>query len=218
MFVPLDLADLASVVRAAERVAEMTPRLDALINNAGVGGARGRTHDGFELAFGVNYLGHYALTRHLLARVPSIARVVHLSSGSHSRAKALDFDAVRRPTRTLTGISEYAVSKLSVMLFHHELARREPRVVSLAADPGDVASEAWRHVPCVVRPLVVRGMKSPAEGASTSVYCATEPSLASASGASFVNERPFEASALSRDRGLARRLWERSARDVGVAP
>jgi NAD(P)-dependent dehydrogenase (short-subunit alcohol dehydrogenase family) len=208
--VDLDLASLSSVDRAVEALARRAPHLDALINNAGVGGARGITPDGFELAFGVNYLGHYALTRRLLHRVD---RVVHLTSGTHARAERLDFRRFEKPTRSLTGVSEYAASKLCVMLFHHELARRCPEVLSVAADPGDVASDAWRHVPCPVRALIVRGMKSPEEGARTSIHCATAPGLST--GSSFVDEAPFEASPLSRDPELAAMLWERSARYVG---
>ncbi len=209
----LDLGDLSSVAVAAEEIARRAPHLDALINNAGVAGARGTTADGFELAFGVNHLGHYALTRRLLARID---RVVHVTSGSHARAHRLDFRRLEGPTRSLTGIEEYAVSKLCVMLFHHELPRRFPEVLTLAANPGDVASDAWRHVPCPVRHFLVRGMKPPEEGAKTSVHCAVEDDLPS--GASFVDEAPFEASALSHDPALAAQLWERSARYAGLAP
>jgi len=206
--VELDLADLISVRRAAEAIARLAPRIDALINNAGVAGARGLTKDGFELAFGVNCLGHFLLT-HLL--LPQVRRVVHLGSGSHARVEALDLDSLRAPTRTLTGVREYAASKLCVMLFHHEIARRWSLPVSVAADPGDVASDAWRRVPWPIRPLLTRSMKPPRDGALTSLFCATDPSIEGQSGRSFVDCREDTPSALSQDAALARELWKRCA-------
>ena len=206
-FVPLDLGDLASVIRCA---ADARGRFDALINNAGVGGARGLTLDGFEYAFGVNHLGHYLLTRLMLPRVD---RVVHLSSGSHFHADGVDFEMLTRPTASLTGVREYAVSKLCVMLFHHELARRG--AASVAADPGDVASDAFRHVPCLARWWITRSMKPPREGARTPVHCATE---AVEAGSFYVDREARPPSELSLEPTLGDALWRRSARWVGIAP
>ena len=129
---PLDLADLASVRRcAAEFLARGEP-LHVLINNAGVGGARGLTKDGFELAFGINHLGHFALTTALLdclaASAP--ARVVTVSSDSHYQAKGIDFEAVRRPTASRTGLREYAVSKLGNVLFSPNWPAARPGAAS----------------------------------------------------------------------------------------
>jgi len=218
--IEMDLASLASVRSVADALARDARGFDGLINNAGVGGARGVTADGFEVAFGVNYLGHYLLTRALLDRAVRVARVVHVGSGSHEKVRRIDFHRFEGPTRSLTGIAEYAVSKLCVMLFHHELARRllADDAVSLAADPGDVASDAWRHIPALVRPFIVCGMKSPAEGARTSVFCATDPGLTGANGHTFVDEAPCNVSALSKDRALAKRLWDRSADFVEMSP
>jgi NAD(P)-dependent dehydrogenase (short-subunit alcohol dehydrogenase family) len=211
--VHLDLADLDSVRRAAD-VLGREP-IDALINNAAVAGARGTTRQGFELAFGVNHLGPYLLTRLLLERC---ARVVHLTSGSHATAARPRFERLRRRTPSLLGIPEYATSKLCALVFHHELARRlrGTPTVTVAADPGAVASDAFRHVPWPIRIWITRGMKPPREGARTSVFCATAPSLES--GTCFVDERPFTPSALSRDEALARELWDRSAEWTGLAP
>src|ERR1035437_3231169 len=128
-FLPLDLADLASVRRCAEEFLALGEPLHVLINNAGVAGPRGVTGDGFELAFGVNHLGHFALTTALLDRLASSApaRVVTVASDSHYQARGVDFDAVRRPTASITGMPEYAVSKLCNVLFSAELARRAGR-------------------------------------------------------------------------------------------
>jgi retinol dehydrogenase-12 len=209
-FVPLDLGDLGSVRACAASILE-GGAIDVLVNNAGVGGTRGVTKDGFELHFGVNYLGHYLLTRLLEGAIRD--RVVHVVSGSHRGVRALDLGSVQRKTGSAFGLREYAASKLCNLLFHHELARRGVR--SYAADPGDVASDGWRHVPWPIRPLMKLRMKTSAEGAQTSVWCATEPALPSGA---YAERRVDEPSALSRDPALARELWARSAAWVGLAP
>src|SRR5580700_10050130 len=122
----LDLADLGSVRDAAGSFLELDEPLQVLINKAGVGGARGVTRQGFELMFGVNHLGHFLLTSLLLERLVSSgpARVVTVSSDAHYNAAGIDWDALRRPARGITGLGEYAVSKLCNVLFSQELARR----------------------------------------------------------------------------------------------
>jgi len=121
-FLPLDLASLASVRECAERFLALGEPLHALINNAGVAGRRGITTDGFELTFGVNHLGHFALTAALLGRLAASApaRVVTVASDAHYQATGVDFAAVRRRTASITGTPEYAVSKLCNVLFSAE--------------------------------------------------------------------------------------------------
>src|SRR5215472_8902574 len=125
-FLPLDLADLASVRTCAEQFLARGEPLHVLINNGGVAGQRGITRDGFELAFGVNHLGHFALTTALLDRLADSgpARVVTVSSEAHYQAGGIDYASVRQRTRSMTGMSEYAVSKLANVAFTAELARR----------------------------------------------------------------------------------------------
>jgi NAD(P)-dependent dehydrogenase (short-subunit alcohol dehydrogenase family) len=210
---PLDLADLASVRHGAERFLALGEPLHVLVNNAGVAGGRGRTRDGFELAFGVNHLGHFALTMtlldHLVASGP--ARVVNVSSGSHYQARGVDFGAVRQRTRSRTGQPEYAVSKLCNVLFTQELARRlEGRgVTTYALHPGVVASDIWRRVPWPVRPLITRRMLTVEQGARTSVYCATSPDVAEVSGRYYDDCRERTPSRVATPE-LARQLWEHS--------
>ncbi len=212
-FLPLDLADLASVRRCAEQFLALGEPLHVLINNAGVGGRRGITKDGFELAFGVNHLGHFALTTALLDRLAASApaRVVTVASDSHYQARAVDFDAVRRPTASVTGLPEYAVSKLCNVLFSQELARRAQGrgITTYALHPGVVASDIWRRVPWPIRPLIKLRMISPEEGAQTSLYCATSGSVAAASGRFYDNSREREPSQVATP-DLARALWEHS--------
>jgi len=212
-FLPLDLGDLASVRECARQFLARGEPLHVLINNGGVAGARGITADGFELAFGVNHLGHFALTTALLdclaASAP--ARVVTVSSDAHYQAKGIDFEAVRRRTASVTGLPEYAVSKLSNVLFTEELARRlDGRgVTAYALHPGVVASDIWRRVPWPVRPLLKLRMITPQQGARTSLYCATSPEVAQVSGRFYDKcaERPASPVATPE---LAGALWERS--------
>ena len=212
-FLPLDLADLASVRRCAEEFLALGEPLHVLINNAGVAGPRGVTGDGFELAFGVNHLGHFALTTALLDRLASSApaRVVTVASDSHYQARGVDFGAVRRPTASITGMPEYAVSKLCNVLFSAELARRAggQGITTYALHPGVVASDIWRRVPWPIRPLIKRRMISPEEGARTSLYCATSGSVAAASGRFYDNSREREPSQVATP-DLTRALWEHS--------
>ena len=172
-FLALDLADLESVRSCAEGFLARGEPLHVLLNNAGVGGARGLTKQGFELMFGVNHLGHFLLTQLLLDRLTSSApaRVVTVASDAHYQARGIDWEALRRPARGITGLGEYAVSKLCNVLFSQELARRTAGtgVTTYALHPGVVASDIWRRVPWPVRPLITRRMLSVDEGAATSL-------------------------------------------------
>lgn len=209
----LDLTDLASVRSCAATFLGLGQPLHILINNAGLAGKRGITRDGFELMFGVNYLGHFALTNALLecleGSTPS--RVINLAGGAHSSAKGIDFVAVRQRSRSLTASREYAVSKLCMVLFSQELARRENGrgVAAYAVHPGVVASDIWRSLPWPVRQLVTMRMPSAEQGARTSVYCATSPDVADASGGYFEDCRQREPSKVATEE-LGRTLWERS--------
>lgn len=209
--VALDLADLGSVRRAARAIG--ASEIDTLVNNAAVAGSRGVTKDGFELAFGTNHLGHFALTCLLLPRITR--RVVHVGSGAHATVHDLDWDACTRTTRSWTGIREYAASKLAVVLFHHELSRRlegRPGPISVLADPGNVASRAYRHVPAPLRQLWTCGMPTAVEGARTPLRCITDRVEA---GACYAPGGRFTPSAASRCPRRAAELWARSERWVG---
>ena len=209
----LDLADLSSVRDCAKSFLEPYEPLHVLVNNAGVGGRRGLTKQGFELMFGVNHLGHFLLTQLLLERLVSSApsRVVTVSSDAHYNARGVDFEAVRRPARGITGLDEYAVSKLCNVLFSQELARRTEGtgVHSYALHPGVVASDIWRRVPWPVRPIVTRNMLSVSKGAQTSLYCATSASVAADSGL-FYDKCAVRAASPVATPELGRALWERS--------
>jgi retinol dehydrogenase-12 len=219
---PVDLGDLASVRAAAAALLARGLPVHALINNAGLAGTRGLTRDGFELTFGVNHLGPFLLTRLLEARLreSAPARVVNVASQAHRSARGIDFSVLRQPARSRSGIQEYAVSKLCNVLFTRELARRwaGSGVTSYALHPGVVATDVWRRLPRPLRWLVTRFMISPTEGARTTLYCATEPTLAGVSGRYYDRERESPPSLTAQDDALAARLWDESEKMVGLAP
>jgi NAD(P)-dependent dehydrogenase (short-subunit alcohol dehydrogenase family) len=211
-FLKLDLADLGSVRDAARTFLALGEPLNALINNAGVAGRRGLTKDGFELIFGVNHLGHFALTTALLdCLTASQARIVNVASDAHFQAPGIDFDRLRRPARNIAAMQEYAMSKLCNVVFTQELARRlaGTGVTAYALHPGVVASDIWRRVPWPVRPLITRRMLSVDEGALTSLYCATAPELKQVSGRYYETCAERQPSHVATPE-LGKRLWERS--------
>lgn len=220
-FVPLDLGDLASVRACAQALLDRETPIHGLINNAGLAGARGKTKDGFEIQFGTNHLGHYLFTRLLLDRIIASgpARIVNVSSKSHYSAKGIDWDAVQKPTRTVTALHEYEVSKLANVLFSKELARRlaNTQVTTYAVHPGVVATDVWRKVPGPVRWLMKKFMITPEEGAQSSLRCATDPALATETGKYYdVGGKEKRPSRLSDDAELAKTLWTKSAEWTGL--
>jgi retinol dehydrogenase 12 len=212
-FLPLDLADLDSVRSCAVAFLDRGEPLHVLVNNAGVGGARGLTRQGFEMTFGINHLGHFALTNALLGCLTASApaRVVTVSSEAHYSARGIDFEALRRPARGITGLREYAVSKLCNVLFTQELARRTAGtgVTTYALHPGVVASDIWRRVPWPVRSFITRRMLSVEDGAATSLYCATAPEVAQDSGLFYDKCAQRAPSAVAAPE-LAAELWKHS--------
>jgi retinol dehydrogenase 12 len=217
---PLDLADLDSVRSCAADFLARGEPLHVLVNNAGLGGARGVTKQGFELMFGVNHLGHFLLTNSLLGLLEDSApaRVVNVSSDAHYAAQGIDFDALRRSARGITGMHEYSVSKLCNVLFTQELARRTAGtgLTTYALHPGVVASDIWRRVPWPVRPILTRRMLSVTEGAQTSLYCATSPDVAGVTGR-FYEKCAERAPSPVATPELGRVLWERSEAWTGLS-
>jgi len=218
--VPLDLASLASVEAFAQALAGRFDRVDLLVNNAGVMMPKRRTAtaDGFELQFGTNHLGHFALTLRLVpllaaARAP---RVVTVSSLAH-RAGRLDFDDLQAERR-YRRFRSYGTSKLANLLFSRELGRRAAAcgldLISAAAHPGYTATNLQDTVLAFKLFNPVAGQR-PARGALPTLYAATAPDVRS--GDFFGPRGLFQlrgapkrvgASAAGRDPALAARLWE----------
>jgi NAD(P)-dependent dehydrogenase (short-subunit alcohol dehydrogenase family) len=230
----VDLGDLASVRAAADRLRADHPRIDLLINNAGVlEPPQARTVDGFETHLGVNHLGAFALTGMLIERLVEVAgsRVVAVSSFSHR------FGRIHRDDLQLTGrhssAAAYAQSKLANLLFTYELQRRlaaaGAATIAVAAHPGNARTEVARSLGPVVQFLadprlswLTRWVVQPAAiGALGVLRAATDPA---ARGGDFFGPRRFighplriESSPASHDEQVAAWLWAESERLTGVA-
>ena len=234
----LDLADLVSVRSFAERFHQRHDELDVLVNNAGLMAIpRRETADGFEMQFGVNHLGHFALTGRLLDAVlaADAARVVTVSSDLHARGKMqfgdlhgeVDYDPW----------DAYARSKLANLLYAYELQRRfeasDADALSVAAHPGYAATNLQGRAPKMrgsrlrglVMKLANRVLAQPAEqGALPTLYAATAPDVV---GGAYYGPDGFmemrgdptrvESSERSHDRDAARRLWEYSEEATDVS-
>jgi NAD(P)-dependent dehydrogenase (short-subunit alcohol dehydrogenase family) len=230
VFLPLDQADLKSV-RAAAALAAGQPRLDALINNAGVMyPPLTRTKDGFELQFGVNHLGCFALTALLLPKLAETkgSRVVVTSSLAHRRGN-LDWDDLNAE-KTYDKAQRYADSKLANALFFFELDRRlrasGSPVTAVGCHPGYAATELGRNLGAlqILLPLVALFLNNASMGALPTVQAATGPitpggyygpiGFREIRGASGGATR----TAAAQDPTLAQRLWEVSAAMTGIDP
>jgi NAD(P)-dependent dehydrogenase (short-subunit alcohol dehydrogenase family) len=195
-YLTADLASLAQLHGLAEAFTSRYPRLDVLINNAGViMPQRALTEDGYETTFQVNYLAQFYLTQlllHALAKSPQ-GRIVNLSSSVY-RAGKFEPDNLQSERRFST-IRAYAASKLCVLLFTIELAQRlrPTRVTANAAHPGIVRTPMMRGAEGVFRAISVAALpfsRSPEKGAATSLFLARSPDAARASGQYFVDTAP----------------------------
>ncbi len=218
-FLALDLSSLASVRAAADTFLALDLPIDVLINNAGLAAAKGLTEDGFELTFGVNHLGHFLFTELLTARIVDGGRIVNVASKAHYEAKAIDWDALRKPTTGVTGLKEYGVSKLANVLFTKELAKRlaDRNITTYSLHPGVVASDVWRQVPWPFRSIIKRFMITVEDGAQTTLYCATAIEAGQETGLYYDESKVKKPSRLARDEALATELWTRSEAWVAQA-
>jgi len=216
--VTADLSDMSQVRSLAEQVRQRATRLDGLILNAAeVRTRRELTPDGFETNFATNYLSGFLLTHLLLPQLTGSApaRIVALSSSNHAQLKQLDLDAL--PTGTdFNHLRTYSTTKLLTVLFVAEFARRVhgTGVTANAADPGFVRTNLGRHTTglfglflTVMRPL----QSPPAKAATTPVFLATAPEVATTTGGYFANSSPATPSPLAQDPAIARKLWDLSA-------
>lgn len=182
----LDLASLASIAAFAEEFTAGPGRLDLLVNNAGVMNLPQRqTEDGFEMQFGTNHLGHFALTGLLLDRLLPTpgSRVVTVSSVGHRIRAGIHFDDLQWE-RSYSRVAAYGQAKLANLMFTYELQRRlapSGTTVAVAAHPGASNTELLRNTPAALRlpitwlaPLLTQ---EPAMGALPTVRAATDPSV-----------------------------------------
>lgn len=219
-----DLSSLAEVRRLGDEVLRVAPRLHVLVNNAGaIHMRRMVTPDGHEATFQVNHLAPFLLTGLLEGRLreSAPARVVTVASAAHAGAPGIAWDDVEGE-RDYAGFRAYAQSKLMNLLFTRELARRlaGSGVTANALHPGVVASGFGRGASGWLRwgvRLAAPFMLSPERGAETSLYLSTSPEVEGVTGAYFAKCRRVDPRPPARDAEAARRLWELSARMVGLA-
>ena len=218
-----DLSSQAEVRRLADEVLNTLSRVDVLLNN--VGGywhTRHVTADGLERTFALNHLAPFLLTNLLLDRLTQSApaRVVTVASNAQAMGK-IDFDDLQGE-RAYSGSRAYNQSKLANVLFAYELARRVPAdlVTANALHPGVVSTAFGAEDPAGIQrmlvPVIRPFMKSPADGAATSIYLASDPSLSGVTGRYYANRKPKQSSASSYDQQVAARLWAASAELVGL--
>jgi retinol dehydrogenase-14 len=216
-----DLTSQSEVRRLAAEVGEQLGRLDVLVNNVGgYWNTRHLTADGLERTFALYHLASFLLTNLLLDRMQEAGRVVTVSSHAQAMGR-IDFEDLQG-SKSYSGARAYNQSKLANVLFTYELARRlrgtsitanalHPGVVSTAfgaEDPGG----AQRLLVPLLRPF----MKSPSQGAATSIYLASAPHIGRMTGRYFTNRKVKESSRRSHDNVAAARLWQVSAELVGL--
>ncbi|UQX11959.1 SDR family NAD(P)-dependent oxidoreductase [Candidatus Mycobacterium methanotrophicum] len=229
----LDLSSLDSVRDAATALRKAYPRIDLLINNAGVMWTPKQvTADGFEMQFGTNHLGHFALTGLLLGNLLGVrgSRVVTVSSMGHRVRAAIHFDDLQWEQR-YDRIAAYGQSKLANLLFTYQLQRRlaakQANTVATAAHPGASNTELVRNLPAVLKPAVaVLGpllFQNAAMGALPTLRAATDPDVQGGQyygpdglGEQRGHPKLVSSSAQSHDEDLQRRLWKVSEELTGV--
>lgn len=229
VFIPLDLGSLKSVRSFAETFLKTEPRLDILINNAGVY-LQGRTEDGFGLMFGVNHLGHFLLTNLLLKRLKECgpSRVVTVSSMAHNFG-SIDFNclsthkALGLGTSFVPVLKIYSDSKLCNVLFNHELAKRlrGTNVTCYSLHPGAINSDLARNtntgLKTLLLPVSTFFFKNTDQGAQTTLHCALQEGLEPLSGRYFSNCTVRELFGKGTDDAAAKKLWELGERWCGLA-
>nr|XP_061806278.1 retinol dehydrogenase 14-like [Nerophis lumbriciformis] len=221
----LDLASLTSVRKFCQEIQEEEPKIDVLVNNAGVYQCPySKTEDGFEMQLGVNHLGHFLLTHLLLDLLKRSApsRVVVVSSKLYKYGH-VNFDDLNSETKYNKAFC-YSQSKLANLLFTLELANHlEGSGVTVnALTPGIVRTRLGRHIhiPILAKPLFYLAsllfFKSPLEGAQTPLYLACSPEVEGVSGKCFANCEEEELLGKATDRQAAKKLWDVSRRMVGL--
>ncbi|XP_054627638.1 retinol dehydrogenase 13 [Dunckerocampus dactyliophorus] len=222
----LDLASLKSVRDLAKDVQMTEQRLDILINNAGIMMCpKWKTEDGYEMQFGVNHLGHFLLTNLLadMLKRSAPSRIVIVSSLAHEKGH-IHFDDINLDQDYQPDVS-YRQSKLANVLFCRELSSRlhGTGVTTYSLHPGVVRTELARHMfPTVALWKRILAMpflmmiKSPWEGAQTTIFCAVDESLTNASGLYYSDCAVKTPAPAVLDDAVAKRLWVLSASMVGL--
>lgn len=210
-----DLGDFSSIRSFAHNVKERYPQVDILVNNAGfISLDRQETREGIERQFGINHLGHFLLTTLLLDRMPAGSRIVNVASGAHKVGR-IHFDDINL-RHGYNVVKAYSQSKLANVLFTRELAARvKDRGITVnCCHPGAVATNMGvdretgfgKTITGLLKPFFL----TPAEGAATAVYLASDESAGHITGGYFYRCRIAKSSKRSKSRKLAKKLFELS--------
>ena len=215
-----DLSRLSEMRRVAAEIATAEPKIDVLMNNAGlVSSGNQRTEDGLELMFATNHLSYFVLSNLLLERLRAAgdARIVSTASNAHRRAR-LDFDHLQDQS----GVRGYGNTKLCNILFTRELARRiaGTGVTANCLHPGFVATRFGDNARGALRTGIAIAKRlfalTPEEGANTMVYLASSPQVSGRSGGYYDRCAPAVPSQAAQSDGDARRLWQLSVAITGI--
>jgi NAD(P)-dependent dehydrogenase (short-subunit alcohol dehydrogenase family) len=217
-----DLLLLKEVRRTASEFRGSNSRLDVLINNAGSNFTDyAETEDGLERTMALNYFAPFLLTNLLLDMLEESApsRIVNVSSSAHYSGR-LDPDNINGGGMGIGGLGAYGKSKLALVLFTYELARRlQGRgVTANCLHPGAVRTHIWAHAGAFspISMLASQFMMSPEDGAKTQIYLASSAEVDGVTGKFFEKSKPKRSSESSYDEALARRLWDLSVKTAGV--
>ncbi len=210
-----DLSSLAQVRKLADEVLDRYGALHVLVNNAGIVSLTGgKTVDGFETTLAVNYLAPFLLTSLLLGlvRASSPSRIINVSSAAHYGGE-IDLNRIASG-RAGAGMSAYSNSKLALVMFTYELAKRlqGSGVTVNCLHPGAVATRIWRMPTFLTRPFMI-GATS---GAETTLHLASSPEVDGMTGRYFEKKKEKRSSAESHDEEKARLLWDATCRLVGL--
>ena len=215
-----DLAAQSEIRRVASEILAKYPRIDVLVNNAGgIFGQRQLTADGLELTFALNHLAYFLLSNLLLVRASAPARIINVTSGAHHMGR-LDWDNLQGE-KGYSAMRAYSLSKLSNVLFTYELARRlaGTGVTVNCMHPGAVATNFASTGTTMMQTffrLFKPLLRTPERGADTIVWLASSPEVEGLTGKFFMDRKDTRSSRLSHDEEAARRLWDESARLVGL--
>lgn len=216
-----DLADLASVQRAAEQIKTELDSVDVLINNAGgMFNKRELTKDGFEKTFVINHLGHFLLTQTLMPLLKKgKARIINISSEAHKAAKPNMADL--QSETSYSSIKVYGNAKLFNIYFAQALAEKyaDSGITAYSLHPGIVDTKFGadskgfiNFLLQILRPLMI----TPKQGAETSVYLATEPGIEKFSGQYFKKKKPAKTASVAKNIIVQQQLWDNS--EVLITP
>jgi len=220
---PLDLLSIDSIRSFVMEFTDRYDRLDVLINNAGAAFHRREISvDGFEKTFAVNFIGPFLLTYELLPllKKSTPSRIINLTSGLHFSGQ-INLDDLQYE-RGYNGMQAYRNTKLMILLYTYELARRleGTGVTANAVQPGFVATNLMTNMGALryrlMDKLVRRFQITPKEGAETSVFAASSPDLVEVSGKYFDKNEVAQSSEVSYNQDLQKHLWKAASELLGL--